>query len=102
MDDLKTNIATGSKLLGFYVQDLLDLAQIRSGKIEMHIENVDVNTVLQEILQTQSISSKFKKVDLILHEFSDKDKFMDIDSKRLQQVTLNLLTNAMKFTRSGG
>jgi K+-sensing histidine kinase KdpD len=52
MEFLKGNIMTGSKLLGFYVQDLLDLAQIRSGKIVKNIERVDINEVLREILQT--------------------------------------------------
>lgn len=98
MDHLKSNILTGSKLLGFYVQDLLDLAQIRSGKIVKNIERTDINEILLEILQTQDIGAKYKKVNLMLKKFSDKDKFMDIDPKRLQQVTLNLLTNAMKFS----
>ena len=102
MDYLKGNITTGSKLLGFYVQDLLDLAQIRSGKIVKNIERTDINEVLQEILQTQEIGAKYKKVNLKLHKFSDKEKFMDVDPKRLQQVTLNLLTNAMKFCMQGG
>lgn len=102
MDHLKSNILTGSKLLGFYVQDLLDLAQIRSGKIVKNIERTDINEILLEILQTQNIGAKYKKVNLMLKKFSDKDKFMDIDPKRLQQVTLNLLTNAMKFSLQGG
>jgi signal transduction histidine kinase len=49
---LKANMKTGSKLLGFYVQDLLDLAQIRAGKIVKNVERVNVNEVLKEILQT--------------------------------------------------
>lgn len=52
MSSLKTNILTGSKLLEFYVQDLLDLAQIRSGKIVKNIERTDINDLLREIIQT--------------------------------------------------
>jgi signal transduction histidine kinase len=41
-------------------------------------------------------------VDLIRYDFNNNDKMMKIDAKRLQQVTLNLLTNAIKFSRDGG
>ena len=52
MGNQKGVIATGAKLLGFYVQDLLDLAQMRSGKIVKNIEQVDINEVMREILTT--------------------------------------------------
>ena len=81
---------------------MLDLAQIRSGKIVKNIERVDINEVMREILSTQDIMASHKKVQLILHEFEDQEKMMDIDPQRLQQVSLNLLTNAMKFSKSGG
>ena len=99
MNTQKDNIVTGAKLLGFYVQDMLDLAQIRSGKIVKNIERVDINEVLREILSTQDIMAHHKNVQLILLEFEDQDKMVDIDPQRLQQVSLNLLTNAMKFSK---
>lgn len=102
MSTQKDNIVTGTKLLGFYVQDMLDLAQIRSGKIVKNIERVDINAVMREILSTQDIMASHKKVQLILHEFEEQDMMMDIDPQRLQQVSLNLLTNAMKFSKAGG
>ena len=102
MTSQNNNIVTGAKLLGFYVQDMLDLAQIRSGTIVKNIERVDINEVLREILSTQDIMASHKNVQLILHEFGDIDRMMDIDYQRLQQVSLNLLTNAMKFSKSGG
>ena len=102
LSGLKANIKTGSKLLGFYVQDLLDLAQIKAGKIIKNIELVNVNQVLKEILQTQDIASEMKKVTLVLKEFKASEQMVEIDYQRLQQVTLNLLTNAMKFSKTGG
>ena len=57
---------------------------------------------MREILSTQDIMASHKNVQLILHEFEDHDRMMDIDYQRLQQVSLNLLTNAMKFSKSGG
>lgn len=73
LGSLKANIKTGSKLLGFYVQDLLDLAQIKAGKIVKNLELVNVNQVLKEILQTQDIASEMKQVKLILKEFHETE-----------------------------
>lgn len=79
MSSQKNNIVTGAKLLGFYVQDMLDLAQIRSGKIVKNIERVDINEVLREILSTQDIMASHKNVQLILLEFDEREKMMEID-----------------------
>jgi hypothetical protein len=43
---------TGTKLLSFYVQDLLDLAQLKGGTIEKNIEFINVNLPLKAIVQT--------------------------------------------------
>ena len=102
MENQQNNIVTGANLLSFYVQDQLDLALIRTGKIVKNIEKVDINEVLLEILSTQDITAKHKKVRLILHKFPELEKTISIDPKRVQQVCLNLLSNAMKFSKSGG
>ena len=51
----KQNMSTGTKLLSFYVQDLLDLAQFKAGSITKNIEFVNVNMPLKEIVQTQEL-----------------------------------------------
>jgi signal transduction histidine kinase len=51
----KQNMSTGTKLLGFYVQDLLDLAELKAGTIKKNIELVNINLPLQEIIQTQEL-----------------------------------------------
>ena len=45
-------MSTGCKLLSFYVQDLLDLAQMRAGTIKKNFEYINVNNPLREIIQT--------------------------------------------------
>lgn len=44
------NMSTGTKLLSFYVQDLLDLAELKAGTIKKNIEFININSPLQEIL----------------------------------------------------
>jgi signal transduction histidine kinase len=51
----KQNMRTGTKLLGFYVQDLLDLAELKAGTIKKNIELVNINLPLEEIIQTQEL-----------------------------------------------
>jgi hypothetical protein len=51
----KKNMSTGTKLLSFYVQDLLDLAELKAGTIKKNIEYVNINIPLQEIIQTQEL-----------------------------------------------
>ncbi len=52
------NMKTGCKLLSFYVQDLLDLAQLRAGTIKKNFEMTNVNNPLEEIVLTQELQAK--------------------------------------------
>jgi signal transduction histidine kinase len=56
-DQLK-NMKTGCKLLSFYVQDLLDLAQMKAGTIKKNFEMTNVNKPLEEIILTQELQAK--------------------------------------------
>ena len=79
---------TGTKLLSFYVQDLLDLAQLRAGTIKKNFENVNVNEPLREILKTQELQAKAKGVNLVFKPFyypnTTHEIEIAIDSQRMQ------------------
>lgn len=76
------------------------MSQIKAGTITKNIKQVNVNKVLQEVLNLQEISAEMKQVSLHLKRLDDP--YIDIDSDRLQQVTLNLMSNALKFSKKGG
>ena len=83
------------------VEDVLDVSRIAAGKIRLHIQPVDLSTVLRDALATVTPAAEAKGVRLesILEPHVGA---VSGDPDRLQQVVWNLLSNAVKFTRRGG
>ena len=88
------------KLLGI-VNDLLDVEKINSGHFEL---NPIPCLLVQEIQRCiESISTKARNLDIhLVDKLPEDDVTVVIDNLRLFQVLANLLSNAMKFTSSGG
>lgn len=82
IDFIDKNLKTSSKLLGFYVQDLLDVSQIKAGTITKNIKQVNLNKVLHEVLNLQEISAEMKQVSITLKRL--EDPYIDIDADRIQ------------------
>jgi len=83
------------------INDILDLAQIESGKLSLSLEQVSLSEVMVECQamiepqrQTRGISMTFPRFDVPC--------FVDADRTRLKQVVVNLLSNALKYNRAGG
>lgn len=92
-------INTNSRLLLQLINDILDLSHLESGKVNLMIQRFDVVPLLGNIVQAFK-ETKSSCVNVI---FSPpvKEYHIESDMMRLQQVVLNLLTNADKFTQSG-
>lgn len=91
--------AAGHHLLEL-VNDVLDLAKIEAGKLELVLEHFDLFELCAEICSTAQLSLKNKPVELInsvRHDF----QAVRADRKRIRQVLINLLSNAVKFTERG-
>ena len=82
------------------INDLLDISKIEAGKLDFNFEMLDINTVIDNVCA--SLSALVKEKDLVLNCECVKD-FPQIngDSKRLEQVLTNLVSNAIKFTENG-
>lgn len=81
------------------VNDILDLARIESGRMEMNLEDVELSEVLgdcrrfiEPLAQERSIVLELPQTTVVLNA----------DRLRLRQVLLNLLSNAVKYNRDGG
>jgi signal transduction histidine kinase len=80
------------------VKDLLDLAKIEAGRMQLYYANVSVDTIIKRSMASVGQFAERHKVTL---ETSVSRVVMEADCDRLVQVLVNLLTNAIKFSESG-
>ena len=99
--DLASNIiASGRHLLGL-INDLLDMAKIEAGKIEIRPVPTEVSGVVHEVENVLSALARAKSIEMTTDVDSDVPLAM-ADPARLRQVLFNLVSNAIKFTQEGG
>lgn len=94
--------ASGQKLLDL-LDDVLDISKIESGNIDLKLEEVDLQQLFQSMFVSFKKTIPLDKQELIDIVFSNKSPNVKVylDSKRLQQIVDNLITNAIKFTEKG-
>ncbi len=90
---------SGQHLLGLII-DIIDVSKIESGRIDVITSDFTVNEVLAEVCET--LQQSFQQKSLYLRYEPVADITLHTDKKRLLQCILNLTSNAMKFTESGG
>ncbi len=83
------------------LNNLLDLARFEAGKLEVHKTDADVCDLISDVLQMVGPISQRKKVPLIGAASPDLDGWINTDVSRVQQILLNLVSNAVKFTEEG-
>ncbi len=89
----------GAHLLGL-INDILDLSKIEAGKMELHMESLDISSLIRDIAST--IQPLMQKNGNTLEICGDETLgWMWADITKLRQTLLNLLSNAAKFTRQG-
>ena len=83
------------------LNDLLDISKIEAGKFELDFTAVDVGEVIEACVA--SLQPLAKRTRIVLRTSIVPDLPLVVaDPRRLKQVLLNLLTNAIKFTKEGG
>lgn len=97
---LRTVEASGRHLLGL-INEVLDLARIESGRLEMARERVDARGACEAGLALVREQAAAKGVALEL-EMREEALWVDADPRRLKQILVNLLGNGVKFTPGGG
>ncbi|MEH7440223.1 ATP-binding protein [Neobacillus drentensis] len=83
------------------INDMIEIARLSSGKRSLHIEPVHIGTILSECVKMIRPLSEGKGIRLNLKELAN-DWIIHTDSKRVTQVVLNLLANAVKYTPAKG
>ena len=96
-----SNIQTSGRHLLSLINDILDLAKIEAGKMELHPSEIVVADLVERMSSAMAPLTERKNIELTTHV----DPELPIsyqDSGKLQQILYNLLSNAVKFTPDGG
>jgi signal transduction histidine kinase/DNA-binding response OmpR family regulator/putative methionine-R-sulfoxide reductase with GAF domain len=97
--DLGAIYNSGQHLLGL-INDILDVAKIEAGKMDLNFEEVDLKQIIKGVMSTAVGLVKDKPVQLE-HRVPDDLPPIWADSTRVRQIVLNLVSNAAKFTEQG-
>jgi signal transduction histidine kinase/DNA-binding response OmpR family regulator len=97
--DLGAIYSAGQHLLGL-INDVLDLAKIEAGKMDMSLEETNVAEIISSMMSTASGLVKDKPIRLT-QKVPDDLPTVRADAIRVRQILLNLLSNAAKFTEQG-
>jgi signal transduction histidine kinase len=91
----------GAQQLHRLVVDLLDLSRIEARQLELDIRGADLRALIREVAATVRPTAERQDIDLRVAGL-DERTIVQTDGTRVRQILLNLLSNALKFTKSGG
>ena len=91
----------GAKALLRIINDILDFSKIEAGKMDMETIAFRLDEILQQVTDLMADKVEAKGIGLAVHIHPDTPVFLSGDPLRLNQVLLNLVSNAVKFTESG-
>jgi signal transduction histidine kinase/DNA-binding response OmpR family regulator/HAMP domain-containing protein len=97
----RTIHSAGSDLLSL-INDILDLSKIESGTVSIEVGDMPMSTLKQHMERTFRQLAQDKGLDFTVDFDAKLPPTVRTDEKRLQQIVLNLLSNAFKFTAHGG
>jgi len=93
-------VQSSAKHLLSLINDLLDLAKIESGKVELRLEPVGCNRVVQEVASALRPSAEGKKLHFEI-SLPPEEITIQTDRRTVNQILINLTNNAIKFTEAG-
>ena len=100
MEHARLTLEAGERLV-MLIDAILDLSTIEAGYMRLHTAPIDVYNLLEDILVLAEDWAEKQEVTLLIDCDEDAGS-IDADERRLKQVLLNLISNALKFTPTGG
>lgn len=99
-ENLQTIHNSGKHLLNI-ISEILEVAKLQAGKIEINNSSFDFHSFLENILFIFVNRAEAKGITFLTNDFSSLPYYIDGDEQRLRQILFNLLGNALKFTKHG-
>ncbi|AQX26946.1 ATP-binding protein [Bartonella sp. Raccoon60] len=90
---------SGTHLLTL-INDILDMSKIEAGRLTLDRKNINLEPIISETIRTLTPQAQAKKISLTTN--IEQKLHADVDCRAMKQIFLNLISNAVKFTPSGG
>lgn len=92
---------SSSEHLTDLIEGLVDMSKIEAGRLDLHRNEVDLIGMLEQLVFMFQIQAKAKSIELKFTHQQRLPEHVIADNKRLRQVIINLISNAIKFTQQG-
>ena len=99
---LASTVHRSGRTLLAIINDILDFSKIEAGKLDLECVGFDVSQLLDESLELFMEAARRKHLQLTQQVDERVPRYLKGDPVRLRQILMNLLSNAMKFTETGG
>jgi signal transduction histidine kinase/FixJ family two-component response regulator len=83
------------------INQILDLSKIEAGRITLQDSVFDLHAMLDELEKMFSLTARQKNLGMAFERAPDLPRYVRADAGKLRQILINLLSNALKFTREG-
>lgn len=95
-------VFNNSKRLIVLIKEILDAVKIDQGEAELSLIDTDLVEVITKIVAKKQIEAGPKSIEIIFNQPKEKVPLLKIDPLKVQDVIINLLDNAIKFSKTGG
>ncbi len=99
--DYAETIRTSADSLLNVINDILDFSKIEAGKLDIEAVDLDLRSTVEDVGAMMALQASAKHLELIVHIHPDVPRRVLSDPQRLRQCLINLVGNAVKFTRAG-
>ncbi|MEW4490758.1 ATP-binding protein [Thalassoglobus sp. JC818] len=101
IQDHITTIRNNGRFLMEIINDILDLSKIEAGKFDLSVERFSPSRLLEDVRSMMNIRATENRIDLEINYDGLIPEYILTDQKRLKQILINLVGNAIKFTDRG-